>query len=60
MFFSGKSIRGLAVYSWTLSTPKEEKTKWFKLIADDLKEGGKIFGTNIVKTMDLADFKEAT
>lgn len=33
--------------------------KWYKIISDDLRDGGKIFGSTIVKTMNLNEYKEA-
>lgn len=47
------------MYRWVTSLSDEEREEWFKYVATDLKEGGKIFGTKIVKTVNLADFKTA-
>jgi hypothetical protein len=47
------------MFRWVTSLTDEERTKWFKFVADDLKNGGKIFGTQIVKTVNLSDWESA-
>ena len=47
------------MYRWVTSLTPEERRKWFQVVADDLAAGGKIFGSHIVKTMPLTQWKEA-
>ena len=47
------------MFRWVCSLTLEDRKKWFKLVADDLATGGKIFGSSIVKTMPLSQWREA-
>lgn len=55
--WSDKQVVGLMMFRWVCSLTDDERNKWFKYVADDLKNGGQIFGSKIVKTVDLVDFK---
>ena len=51
---------GLMMFRWVSSLPLDERRKWFQVVADDLqKEGGKIFGSSIVKEVELDKWQEA-
>ena len=43
----------MLVDTWIDSLTTEEREKWYKFVADDLMNGGKIFGTKIVKTIEF-------
>jgi hypothetical protein len=45
---------------WLWGLSQEEKAKWFKVVVDDLvNNGGNIFGSKIIKTVPLAQWREA-
>jgi NADPH:quinone reductase-like Zn-dependent oxidoreductase len=53
-----QSIISLVMLRWVISLPIEERRRWFKEVADDLADGGKIFGTKIIKTLPLAEWEK--
>jgi len=57
--WSDKQVVGLMMYRWVCSLTLEDRSRWFKVVADDLASGGKIFGSAIVKTVPLAEWKAA-
>lgn len=54
-----KKVRGLGFNDWLAEQSQEEQERIKKWIADDLLNGGKIFGTSIVKTVPLTEWKAA-
>ena len=46
-----KTLQGVVLFFWINSITDEERSKYFKFVADDLKNGGKIFGTKVIKTI---------
>ena len=54
-----KTITGLFLSDFLTLINEEEKEKYFKTVVDDISEGGKIFGSNIVKTYPLTEFETA-
>jgi len=58
IFLKDKKIRGLFLYKWLPSLTEEERYKAFDLISKDLNSGGKIFGSKIVKTIPIKDWKK--
>ena len=59
MIYYGKSITGFYLPRWLKTLSEEEKQKYFRMVADDLKDGCKIFGSTVLKTMELKDWKQA-
>ena len=59
ILFNDKLVRGFYLFVWFSKTSKEELFKNIKAVADDLRDGGAIFGTEISKQMSLSEFKEA-
>ena len=57
--WSDKQIVGLMMFRWVCSLTLEERRRWFQLVADDLKAGGVVFGSTIVKKVPLAQWSEA-
>ena len=55
--WADKQIVGLMMFRWVSSLPLEERRKWFDYVADDLYNGGKIFGSNIAKEVTLEEWK---
>ena len=50
----------LILFNWLTSLTQDERTKWFKLVADDLQNhAGKIFGSSIIKEVDLENWQAA-
>lgn len=47
------------MFRWVCSLSDEERNKWFKFLADDLRDGGKIFGSKIIKEVTLNEIKDA-
>ena len=47
------------MFRWVCSLPYEERRKWFDYVADDLKNGGAIFGSRIVKEVPLEEWEAA-
>ena len=52
-----KTMSSFHLYRW-LKTLKD-RTEFDKMVATDLKEGGKIFGQPVVKIMKLTDWRQA-
>ncbi len=44
---------------WLWGLAPEERARWFKVVVDDLVGGGKIFGSEVIKTVPLAHWREA-
>lgn len=55
--FGQKKLEGFTLYSWVYTIPEEELNRYKKLVSDDLRDGGKIFGTTFVKELVLADWE---
>jgi len=53
MLFKTKTMVGLYMPKWLARTPAEETNYWKKRISDDLRDGGKIFGSEVVKIVNL-------
>jgi hypothetical protein len=52
-----KVIVGLMMFRWVSSLTLEDRRKWFQIVADDLqKDGGKIFGSTIIKEVELEEW----
>ena len=47
------------MFRWVSSLPLDERRKWFDYVADDLYNGGKIFGSRIANEVPLEDWKSA-
>jgi len=45
ILFNSKLLSGLLLFPWIVSKSAEERTSAMKEVADDLKNGGTIFGT---------------
>ena len=54
-----KTITGLFLADFFTIISSEEREYYFKLVVDDISDGGKIFGSNIVKTYPLDEFETA-
>ena len=59
LYRNKKEITGIMMYEWIGALTSEERQRIYKRVADDLKNGGKIFGTKVTKTVALKDFKQA-
>mmetsp|Transcript_28740 Transcript_28740/g.21424 ORF Transcript_28740/g.21424 Transcript_28740/m.21424 type:complete len:103 (-) Transcript_28740:69-377(-) len=59
MIYTEKEVRGFSLLAWHSEklTP-EEKSYYENLVANDLAEGGKMFGSKVAKELPLADFKQ--
>ena len=44
------------MYRWVTSLTLEERKKWFDYVAEDLYNGGAIFGSKIAKEVKLEDW----
>lgn len=55
--WSDKYIGGLHVLRWLGSLSDEERQKHFAFISEDIKNGGKIFGTAVSKTVPLEEWE---
>ena len=47
------------MYRWVTSLTLEERKKWFDYVAEDLYNGGAIFGSKIAKEVKLEDWLQA-
>ena len=56
--WADKQIVGLMMFRWVCSLTQDERRKWFDYVADDLYNGGKLFGSKIVKTVALEDWEK--
>jgi NADPH:quinone reductase-like Zn-dependent oxidoreductase len=54
-----KKIDGMFFLNWVIEISEEERQKAFKAIADDLKNGGKKYGSKILKSRPLEEWREA-
>ena len=54
-----KTITGLFLEDFLTRITAEEKEHYLKYVVDDISDGGKIFGSNIVKTYPLEEFEAA-
>ena len=57
--WSDKQIVGLMMFRWVCSLSEEERVGWFKEVATDIANGGKIFGSKVVKKMPLKEWRAA-
>lgn len=51
--WNAKTVEGLALFNWLEQISNEEKQNYFKAIADDVKNGSPLFGTNVVKEVNF-------
>lgn len=56
MLMGNKSIKAFMMGGWLFALPAEERKKTLDTVARDLEQGGKIFGSKIVKTLPFADW----
>ena len=54
-----KTITGLFLEDFLTRITAEEKEHYLKYVVDDISDGGKIFGSNIVKSYPLEEFEAA-
>lgn len=47
------------MFRWVSSLDLVERRKWFDYVAEDLHNGGAIFGSNIVREVPLEDWLQA-
>ena len=59
VLFQNKTLSNLLLYTWIALTPDEERQKAYQKVSDDLRDGGKIFGSDIIKEMSLSQWHEA-
>lgn len=59
ILFNDKSVVGFYLSKWISVVGPEEAQRAFKAVSDDLRDGGKIFGTQIAREFQLSQFKEA-
>lgn len=59
IMFQEKVIEGLAMPRWVYQISDEERNKWYNLIAQDFKNGAKIFGSKFIKTITLSEIKDS-
>jgi NADPH2:quinone reductase len=59
LIFKGHNISNFFIWAWINSLTVEEKSHWFGIIVDDINSGGEVFGTKILRSFGLRDFKEA-
>ena len=59
LLFRNKSIVGFILFGYLLSIPKETRDAHFAEVSNDLRDGGKIFGSNVYKEFPLAQYEEA-
>ena len=57
--WADKQVVGLVMGRWLWGLNPEERNKWFQVVVDDLVAGGKIFGSDVVKTVPLSQWREA-
>jgi len=53
LFSSCKRIVGVFLVHWVPNLSDEERSYWFKYVADDLAKGGAIFGSKIIRNVKL-------
>ena len=41
------------LFPWIYTLSDEDRLKWFSYVADDLKQGGALFGSKMIKTIAL-------
>lgn len=46
------------LHRWLAAISADERKQWFELVAKDLEEGGKIFGSKIIKVISLSDWEK--
>ena len=56
VLFRDKSVVGFLLTIWLGKITAEEKAHAFKTVSDDLRDGGKIFGSQIVKEIKLENY----
>lgn len=58
VLFHNKTLRSYLMMHEMAVLPQQEKDRIFKIISDDLRDGGKIFGSKIVKEIELENYEE--
>lgn len=58
VLFSGKVIRPYLLLHELVKMTQEHKDRHFKIVSDDLRDGGKIFGSKIVQEITLDNYEE--
>ena len=59
LLIRNKSIRPLLLFPWLFKISKEDKRKYLDIVARELEQGGKIFGSKVVKTLPFKDWESA-
>lgn len=59
LIFNSKVIRGHILHDWLTKVSDADKQMYLKEVSDDLKTGGKLYGSVIARTLNLSDFKKA-
>jgi len=57
ILFNSKTITGLYLSKWATKITPEELLHWKKKVSDDLRDGGKIFGTQVIKTVKIEEWE---
>ncbi len=57
--WADKQIVGLMMFRWVSSMEYPERRKWFDFVADDLANGGHIFGSKIFTEVPLEEWLPA-
>ncbi|CDW91257.1 zinc-binding dehydrogenase family protein [Stylonychia lemnae] len=58
LLFNAKTIESFYALTYLNSKTPEQKQEIFKRISDDLRDGGKIFGSKIVMEINLEDYEK--
>eukprot|EP00347_Sterkiella_histriomuscorum_P001967 403369978 len=58
ILFQSKSIVAFSLFNYLQSLSNDERQAVFQRVSNDLRDGGKIFGTNIVKEVSLEHYLE--
>ena len=59
LIFKCHNISHFFIMSWIQNLTAEEKSHWFGMIVDDIKEGGEVFGSKIAKKFPIEEFEAA-
>jgi NADPH:quinone reductase-like Zn-dependent oxidoreductase len=59
VLFNERVLKGFILNKWYYKLSKEDRHYWSKLVTDDLKDGGHIFGSHIAKEFKLEQWREA-
>lgn len=57
--YGGKTVRSHTCPGWLMTLKPEDKQVYQEEILKDVKEGGKVYGTKIVKVYPLEEWKAA-